>query len=232
MSRQCPFGMRAVCWLFVAALCGEPWWCPGMEMQCMCMEFVLHVLLDPAVHAPSGWLGAGVCGRAWARAFLCAESAWWRTGRADQPAASHALFFAAPILLQDLVVTSAVNTFIYGFLVGIIVIWRIDMLLAAVPIVGILVILYFAAMSSMSDTKLRRADAIRRQDPLSGQRASEEDDRAEMRGVVARLKAMNEVGYHSHEQVRVVRNGEAVVLKDKKEVMKEKKEAKLARQIE
>ena len=69
-----------------------------INCMCMCMEFVLHVLLDPAVHAPSGWLGAGVCGRAWARAFLCAESAWWRTGRADQPAASHALFFAAPSL--------------------------------------------------------------------------------------------------------------------------------------
>ncbi|MGA1625990.1 MAG: hypothetical protein ACO4AJ_10280 [Prochlorothrix sp.] len=28
-------------------------------------------------------------------------NAWWRTGRADQPAASHALFFAAPSLTPD-----------------------------------------------------------------------------------------------------------------------------------
>ena len=51
---------------------------------------------DPAMHAPYGWLGAGVCGRAWARACLLSQALARRHCRLA--GCITAFFFAAPNL--------------------------------------------------------------------------------------------------------------------------------------
>ena len=136
-------------------------------------------------------------------------------------------FFAAPVLAQDLTVNLGINLGIC-IAVGIcVVLWEAWPPLLAVPVVFIAVLIHFMIVSGNSVAAARHADAAKRGSTSSGGTARAEMEREEIDQIIARLAAMNTVGFHEDKDVKVVKDGKAVELKDREEVLREKKMKKI-----